>query len=113
MDENKFEIIFNSLLERTQKGELNWKSTASPSTYLLVLSGSSISIDFSSFGSLDFEFRNERGETVESVTMFRNEDEEKFQKATKLYELVRGKALNSNDTIDKIIKQLNPESLAA
>lgn len=113
MDENKFEIIFNSLIERTENGELNWKTTASPSTYLLVLNDSSISIDFPTFGSFEFEFRNERGETVESVSISRDEDEEKFQKANKLWELARRKALKSDDTIDKIIKQLNPESLAA
>ena len=36
-----------------------------------------------------------------------------MKKHRELYDLARRKALNSDDTIDKIIKQLNPESLAA
>lgn len=116
MDNKKFEIILDSLLNRTQKGELNWKTTANTSKYLLVLNDSSIVInhDKGAFGELIFifEFKNERGETVE-VMEVKSEHQKHFVIASELYDLAKQKALNSSDIIDKIIKQLNPESLAA
>ncbi len=116
MDDKKFEIILDSLLNRTQSEELNWKSTASPSKYLLVLNDSSIVIDQDKVSSggfiFIFEFKNKKGETVEAVDV-NFSAETRFSKASRLYDLARQKALNSNDTIDKIIQQLSPESLAA
>lgn len=116
MDDKKFEIILDSLLNRTLSDELNWKSTASSSKYLLVLNDSSIVIDRDKESSggfiFVFEFKNEKGETVESVDVAFSANM-RFSKASSLYDLAKQKALNSNDTIDKIIKQLSPESLAA
>ena len=117
MDNKKFEIILDSLLNRTRKDELNWKTTASTSKFLLVLNDSSIVIN-SDIPILwqeivEFEFKNERGETVENVEVDSTKNEENYEKASELYDLARRKALKSDDTIDKIIKQLSPESLAA
>lgn len=110
MDDNKFEIILNSLLKRTQNDELNWKPTANSSIYLLVLNDSSITIEGEQF-FVNFYFKNEKGETVESRLIVSSD--ENFSKASGLFEFVRRKALKSDETIDKILKQLNPESLAA
>lgn len=113
MDENKFEVILNSLLKRTQNNELNWKTTANSNTYLLVLTDSSITIQNIGDIVIEFRFRNEKGETVESKTV-RTSNEENSSKAYELYYSARRRALNSSDeTINKIIKQLNPESFAA
>ncbi len=117
MDNKKFEIILDSLLKRTREDELNWKTTASSSKYLLVLSDSSIVInldkDLVERELIEFEFKNERGETVESVEVDSTKNEKNYDRSAELYELARRKALKSDDTIDKIIKQLSPESLAA
>lgn len=110
MDNDKFEIILNSLLKRTQNDELNWKTTANSDTYLLVLNDSSITIGDGDY-YVKFKFKNEKGETVESVSIMDND--ENFSKAKELYDLIKRKALKTDETIDKILKQLNPESLAA
>lgn len=115
MDNQKFHIILDSLLERTQKEELNWKTTANSSKYLLALNDSSITIDsYESFDGIKitFSFRNEKGEAVESMEVLESEDEI-FKHSSKLYDLARRKALKSDETIDRIIKQLKPDSITA
>jgi hypothetical protein len=44
MDNQKFEIILNSLLRGSDRGNLEWKPTAVSGVYLLALKDSSISI---------------------------------------------------------------------
>lgn len=116
MNKDKFNLILNRLLELSAKEQLKWKTTGNPATFLLVLEESSISVN-AFFGSEDsvinFEFRNERGETVERVPIQLREDKDSFEKASQLYQLANSKALNSDETLDRILKQLNPESIAA
>ena len=52
----------------------------------------------------ELQFRNEKGEIVETV-FDRNLE--------RLFKLARKKALNSDKTIDRILEQLSPESTAA
>ena len=110
MDNRKFEIILHSLIKRSEEDSLNWKTTASSSTYLLALKGSSISIMYVD-GRIIVDFRNEKGEVVESI-MLRPSDE-LYLKAEELYVLARRKALKADETIDRILEQLNTGSIAA
>lgn len=121
MDNQKFEIILDRLLKLSEEGLLNWKTTASPKTYLISLKDSSISITNFDLG-IEFDFRNERGLTVETYSIYnigevidRASEIENilFGKADKLYDLARRKALNADETIDRILEQLNPGSIAA
>jgi hypothetical protein len=115
MDNQKFEIILKRLLELSEEDKLNWKTTAGPEKYLLALNDSSITIDFIDYiGDLciTFQFKNEKGETVEAVDVNKSE-KEIFHKARTLHDLARRKALNSDKTIDRILEQLNPDSIAA
>jgi len=116
MNKDKFNLILNRLLELTETEQLDWKTTGNPATFLLALEGSAISIN-AYFGSEDstitFEFRNERGEIVESFPVQLREDKNSFEKASKLYQLANGKAVNSDKTLDRILEQLNTGSIAA
>ena len=121
MDNKKFETILDRLLKLSEEGLLNWKTTASPKTYLISLKGSSVSITNFELG-IEFDFRNERGQSVETYSTYnvgevvdRASDVENmlFGKANKLYDLAKRKALNADETIDRILEQLNPESIAA
>ncbi len=116
MDKDKFNLILNRLLELTEKNQLDWKTTGNPATFLLVLEASSISIN-AFFGSEDslinFEFRNERGETVERFPVQLRDDKVFFEKASKIYQLANNKALNSDEILNHILKQLSSDSIAA
>ena len=117
MDSQKFEMILKRLLELSEEENLNWKTTADQNTFLLALKGSSISIetDFAEdYGGNIFilQFRNERGEVVESMPIFG--DSIYFKSAEQLFGLARSKALNSDKTIDRILEQLSsPDSVMA
>lgn len=111
MDKQKFETILDRLLNLSEEEKLNWKTTASRETYLLVLDDSSIILSTVGLGSITFRFNNEKGETVESHSVRANG--ENYERCAKLFDLVRRKALNSDKTIDRILKQLEPDSIAA
>jgi hypothetical protein len=58
------------------------------------------------------EFRNERGSVVEEVKVYETELE-KYKKVDALFDLARRKATNADETIDRILEQLNKGSIAA
>lgn len=110
MDKQKFEAILNGLLKHSREDKLNWKATANSYKYLLTLNDSSIVIE--SVGqSVNFEFKNEKGETVESMLSYPRM--QNYDKCVQLYDLARRKALNSDETIDRILQQLGSDSIAA
>ena len=110
MDKQKLQILLDSLLNRSVKGELNWKTTGNPYTYLLTLKDSSISVSKES-ATVELALRNERGEVIERTEIIWND--ELHQKASKLFDLSRAKARNEGDLIDRVIEQLKPDSIAA
>lgn len=110
MDNQKFEAILDRLIDLSESGQLNWKSTAGSATYLLVLKDSSISISGHS-PYIFIEFRNEKGVVVEKIVL--GSSEKFYEKADKLFDLARRKALNADETIDRILEQLNTDSIAA
>lgn len=112
MDNQKFELILDGLLRQSEEGRLEWKPTATPTLFLLALKGSSISMQkFSRI--FEFDFRNERGFPIEHVRIDEASDINLREKTNKLYNLVEVKVLNVDDTINKIIEQLSPDSIAA
>jgi hypothetical protein len=111
MDNQKFEAILDSLLKHSEEGKLEWKSTGAKDSYLLPLKDSAISVRKDLFGHVVINFRNEKGEIVENITI--ESYETHYEKANKLYDLARRKALNTDETIDRILEQLNTDSIAA
>src|SRR5262245_39802802 len=111
MDKQKLQILLDRLLEGSEKGELNWKATGNPLTFLLTLKDSSISIS-NEMTEFEFTFRNERGEVVERTNVS-HMDESFFKKASNLFHLAMQKAKSDDDFIDRIIEQLKPDSIAA
>lgn len=116
MDDQKIELLLDRLTHQTEKGLLNWKTTGSEDTFLLVLKDSSISIstEFSdelSMFSYVLQFRNKNGEIVENTYIF--EETPYYKDAEWLYELVRRQGLNSDGLIDSILEQLNSDQVAA
>jgi len=111
MDDQKFNLILDKLLERTQEGKIEWKTTANQETFLAVLQDSSISIN-RGFGEYEgvgysFDFRNENGEVVASVTLLqRTADIKEFEKASKIFDLAQQNSFMNNKTIDRILEQL-------
>lgn len=116
MNKQKFYVIIERLTELSEKSELAWKTTGNTDKFLLVLKDSSISINgtfVSDAGVINVEFRNEKGETVEKVEIWSTDDEKSFEKLRILYDLAKRKALNSDETIDRILEQLNPKLVTA
>ncbi|MDQ3042016.1 MAG: hypothetical protein M3R11_06505 [Acidobacteriota bacterium] len=111
MDNQKFEIILDSLLKRSEEGNLDWKATANPCVYLLALKDSSISVDKYTEPIVRINFRDEKGNIIDAVKL--HSSEKNFEKVNQIFDLARRKATNADETIDSILKQLNPDSIAA
>ncbi len=113
MDKQKFETILDRLLKLSEEDKLNWKATANPNKYLLTLNDSSIVIDHTGpiKPAIKFEFKNEKGETVEIISV--DQKMENYHISLKLYDLIYRKTLDPDKTIDRILKQLEPDSIAA
>ncbi len=112
MDNQKFNLILDRLLERTKEEKLEWKATSNENTLLTVLTDSSISVNYEA-NEYDgseyyiFDFRNENGETVASITVTDLKDqEEEFEKAAKIYQLARQNSFLNNKVVDRILEQL-------
>lgn len=119
MDNQKFNLILEKLLERTEEEKLEWKTTANRSTFLVILEDGSISISHN-FSDTDefldasefytFDFRNGNGDIVESVDIskFNGSDKttEEFEKAEKIFNLARNQSLRVDQTVDRILEQL-------
>ncbi len=112
MDDQKFETILNSLLRGSNNGNLEWKPTAISGVYLLALKDSSISIIKLVDGLIRIEFRNERGSIVEDREIYSSE-KDIYKKSDSLFDLARRKATNADETIDRILEQLDKGSIAA
>jgi hypothetical protein len=119
MDKEKFNIILDKLLEKTEGGKLDWETTADKNTFLLILKDSAISASYSSdsggFGAIPsegakgsyiFQFRNENGEIVEYIPVYSLQDKEGFEKAEKLFNLIKNKLIKVDNTVDRILQEL-------
>lgn len=117
MDDQKFNLVLDKLIEKTNEGKLEWETTANRNTFLAVLQDSAISINhtnqsandfFDEYNVYTFDFRNENGDVVESVavTDVTEEDSEKYEKASQIFELARRQSLKIDKTIDHILEQL-------
>ena len=116
MDNQKFNLILDKILERTEEGKLEWKATANENTFLIVLRDSSISVSYE-FDEYDgsqyytFNFRDENGETVASISLKKSRieldnDEKEFEKAQKIFDLARQHSFMNNKIVDRILEQL-------
>lgn len=118
MDKQKFNLILDKLLERTEKGNLEWKTTADRDTFLVILKDDSISINYSfgrepdfdgiiNNGFYTFDFRNENGDITNSVEVVNTSATDKeFKEAARIFELARAQAFKSDPTADRILEQL-------
>ncbi|MGC2238436.1 MAG: hypothetical protein WA584_19940 [Pyrinomonadaceae bacterium] len=117
MDNQKFNLVLDKILERTNQGRLEWETTANRNTFLAVLQDSAISIaqNFDDYdGDLPeceiytFDFRNENGEIVESIDVYDADEElNSFEKAKKIFELAKQQQSSKTDkTLDHILEQL-------
>jgi len=116
MDDQKFNLVLDKLLEKTKKGKLEWETTANRNTFLAVLQDSAISINHGYQSANDvfdechlytFDFRNENGDVVESIAVSDStENSEKYEKAGQIFELARSQSLNIDKTLDYILEQL-------
>ena len=108
MDKKKFNLILDRLLQRTKEGKLEWEKTADVLTYLIVLENSAVSMSLlPSIDALNFQFRNENGDVVESAII----DDTVAPQAYSLFYLVAEK-LNENENAEKTVNSIL-EQLAA
>lgn len=115
MDKNKFALLLDKLLEKTEKGKLNWEKTAEKNNFLLALEGSAVSVkspfdEYSSFEQIIdneyiFEFRDETGNVIDSINVDKSGKNE-YLKAEKLFDLVYKELNNSDQIVDNILEQL-------
>ena len=114
MNNQKFNLVLDRLLDRTIEGKLEWEKTANRNTFLAVLQESTIAIsqDFEADAefpsvSYTFDFRNENGEIVESIDVFDSvEEREIFEKANQIFDLARQQSSTVDKTLDHILEQL-------
>jgi len=119
MDNQKFNLILDRLLEKTEGDKLEWEKTANRYTFLVVLEDSSISISLNFDDAIEFlnptkfytfDFRNGNGDIVESVDISKFSGTDKttkeFEKAEKIFNLARSKSLRVDQTVDRILEQL-------
>lgn len=116
MDNQKFNLILDKLLERTEEGKLEWKATSNENIFLVVLKDSSISIsyefdEYSGSQYYTFNFRDENGEAVASMSLKKSpiesdKDGKEFEKAQKIFDLARQHSFINNKIVDRILEQL-------
>lgn len=119
MENQKFNLILDKLLEKTEEGKLEWEKTANRNTFLVVLEDSSISVSLN-FDSVfefispieiyTFDFRNGNGDIVESIDISNPDVTVKpareFEKAKKIFALARNQPIKVDQTVDRILEQL-------
>jgi hypothetical protein len=106
----KFNLILDKLLQRTEEGKVEWKATADKNTLLAILKDSSISIqsghdEYEAGEYYVFDFRNENGEIDASFSVTEL-DVDNLKKARKVVHLARESSFTKNKTIDRILEQL-------
>lgn len=114
MDKEKLNLILDRLLEKTSEGKLQWETTVSRNTFLVVLQDSSIAISRpfvpeNTNDYYEFDFRNEAGDIVERVVVSQPENGEsirEFGKAEQIYNLALQQSLKTDKTVDRILEQL-------
>ena len=100
MDDQKIDLILDRLVEQTESGKLNWKTTSDKDTYLLALRDSSISLARIHSAGFICRFRNSNGDVIEEVVVVNGLS--RFQKLKKLFDTING----TDRTIDSILEQL-------
>jgi len=108
MDKQKFNLILDGLLEKTEQEKLEWETTADKNTFLLVLKDSAVSIRRGfemTYIAYTLEFRNANGEVVESVTVLKA-DKSQLEKANRIFDSASRQSLKTDPIVDRILEQL-------
>ncbi len=110
LDSLKLESLLKRLLEKTEKGELQWESTASRNTFLVVVKDSAITINrlYSATNNnyYEFAFRNEYGDVTDVVIISKYDNAAQLDKAEKIYDLAQKQSQRINETLDHLLEQL-------
>lgn len=115
MDNEKFGLIVGKLLEKTQKGDLEWEKTTDKDTFLTVLKDIAISVKKVTVKNPSFEdvleppyvfdLRNENGDVVDSITVPKS-NENKYDQAKEIFDLASKQSLKNDSIVDRILEQL-------
>lgn len=115
IDDQKFNLILDKLLEKTEQGKLQWERTAAKNTFLIVLEDGSISISHTISDKHSFEemlnggiytlnIRDQTGHIAESVEISKsNKNSVAVEKTSKVFQLAKHQV---NETVDRILEQL-------
>lgn len=104
MNAEKFDLLLNGLINKTQKGELDWKPLEQGDTFTAFLEGSSVSIENVLNSGFIIYLRKKNNELIDAVTLF--EDAAEFDKTNRLFKLIEDNVVVDNKEIDRILEQL-------
>ena len=101
-------------MERTEQEKQEWETIINNDTFLAALKDTAISITKLRDDYYNFDFRNEMGDTVASEFISRKDfpieafpsEENKFEKAKRIFDLARKQSLKPEQTVDRILEQL-------
>lgn len=115
MNDDKTEKLIKRLRELTTQDKLNWVETADEDTYLVALNANSVSInrmlDVDSSNFIYFiAIRDTNGKKLTSISVPPNNP--LWGDINLLFHISRNKALNADEAIDNILKQLESDSIA-
>lgn len=105
-----YQAIFDKLVARTQKGEVNWKPTTKENTFLVNFKEFSLSItrgqyaDADSMEYVQFQIRNNVGKTIDDFYI--DQTYYGWSETNELFNNARRKALNIDRAVDIISKEL-------
>lgn len=111
--------LVDKLIERTQKGGLEWEETANPEVFQLSFPNYAIQV-FPKQNRHDPEqtdvivrIKNEEGTTVDQISDVELEQQysggEYFQQLMQLYETARRTALGSEEAVTELLKALDED----
>lgn len=98
--------ILEGLIQRTTEGKLKWSRTVPHDRFVTSVDAIAIVIQVNLGDHYSLEILNEAGETVESLN-YRDTTGEQERQLARLYVLARRSALNSEETLQKLVKALN------
>ncbi|MYA49339.1 MAG: hypothetical protein F4045_07650 [Chloroflexi bacterium] len=100
--------LINSLLVKTREGRLPWFTTASPLSYSVAFSSSSVTIRRAGptvFPDYVLSIQNDSGEEIETCTAFTRTDP-RYSALEELFKYARRKATAVDETIAQIQEEL-------
>jgi hypothetical protein len=97
------------LYQRTKKGEIVWERTDSDTRFLTSFPNNGVVLRLDATGFPQLLLRNERGETIETLSFQQAVGAGIHEKMRELYELARRQAFGVDQALDELLRALKAE----